>query len=30
MEKYTWGSVILTALWALETTNLLLVCETSE
>ena len=25
MEKYTWGSVIVTALWARKTTNLLLV-----
>lgn len=25
MEKYTWGSVIVTPLWALKTTNLLLV-----
>lgn len=25
MEKYTWGSVIVTALWVLKTTDLLLV-----
>ena len=25
MERYTWGSETVTALWALKTTNLLLV-----